>query len=168
MFRFITLLFLVASFSLRAEITEIVPGLTVDTEKSTIKLASCGPGIPGEVCLMQCFNVNNTTTDAYYSCNLQATANFNEMIKLTNGSDLYTGNTLTATDYRTLLIYPYQTVSLCFNYGKEVVKAPNQPNSMWVYSSSTITSQMAPPNAGPDCMFGTVGDPPTTGSSTLE
>ncbi len=117
---------------------------------------------------MQCFDVNNTTTAQYYSCYLQATANFNEMIKLTNGEDLYTGNTLTATDYRTIVIYPYQTVSLCFNYGKEVVKAPSQPNSMWVYSSSTIISQMAPPNVGPNCLFGTVGDAPTTGTSTLE
>lgn len=168
MSKFFALIFILASFSLQAEITEIVPGLTVDTGKTTIKLASCGPNVPGEVCLMQCFDVNNTTTDNYYSCNLQATANFNELIKLTNGSDLYTGNTLTATDYRTILIYPYQTVSLCFNYGKEVVKAPSQRNSMWVYSSSTITSQMAPPNAGPDCLNGTVGDAPTTGTSTLE
>ncbi len=163
----LSILLILVSTSLRAEILELAPGLTTNPDKFVLKMASCGPGIPGNECLMQCFNIDNQTTDYYYTCNLQATANFVEKINLTNGSVLYTGNTLTATDYRSVVVYPYQTVSICFNYGKEVVSSPSQPNALWVYQSSTITDSMASPNAG-GCIGGTVGAPPSSATLTLE
>ncbi len=160
LFSFVLILF---SFNLRADITELAPGLTVDTNKFIEKLASCGPGIPGEMCIIQCYNVNNQTTDFYYTCNLQATANFMEEIRLTNGGFLYTGNKLTATDYRSVVIYPYQTVSVCFNYGKEVVTSPAQPNVFWNLYSSSITAN---DGINPGCIGGTEGPISIPSSST--
>jgi hypothetical protein len=154
MSRFLSLFFLLASLSIQAEIKELATGLTMDTSKFLLKIASCGPGIPGEMCIYQCFNINNQTTDYYYTCNLQAKANFIEQINLTSGSVLYTGNTLSATDYRSVVVYPYQTVSICFNYGKEVVKAPDQPNVYWNFISSTITSS---DGTNPSCIGGSEG-----------
>ena len=155
--RIFILFSILASFALRAEVVELAPGLTVDTNKFSQKLEACG-GVetPGTTCLYQCYNINNETSATYYDCALEATAIFNEQIS-SSPTDLYTGNTLTATDYRTAVVYPYQTVSLCFNYGKEITST----NSLWVYSSSTITD-------GGTCAGGTVGDAPGTGTATLE
>jgi hypothetical protein len=154
MFKLLPIVFLLASFGLQAEIKELAPGLTVDTSRFVQKIASCGSGIPGEMCIIQCYNVDNKTTDFYYTCNLQAKATFIEQINLTNGGVLYTGNTLTATDYRSVTIYPYQTVSVCFNYGKEVVTAPAQPNVYWNFTSSSITAK---DDTGNGCIGGTEG-----------
>jgi len=154
MFKFLPVLCLLASFGLQAEIKELAPGLTIDTSRFVQKIASCGAGIPGDMCIIQCYNVNNQTTDYYYTCNLQAKATFIEQINLTSGGVLYTGNTLTATDYRSVVIYPYQTVSVCFNYGKEVVTAPAQPNVYWNFTTSSIT---ASDGTNPSCIGGTEG-----------
>lgn len=154
MSKLFVLSFLLSSFTLQAKIKELAPGLTIDTSRFVQKIASCGAGIPGDMCIIQCYNVNNQTADNYYTCNLQAKATFIEEIKLTNGGVLYTGNTLTATDYRSVVIYPYQTVSVCFNYGKEVVTAPAQPNVYWNFISSSITAN---DGTNPGCIGGTEG-----------
>lgn len=154
MFRLLPVFFLLASLNIQAEIKELAPGLTIDTSRFIQKIASCGENIPGDMCIIQCYNVNNQTADNYYTCDLQAKATFIEQINLTGGGVLYTGNTLTATDYRSVVIYPYQTVSVCFNYGKEVVDAPAQPNALWVFQSSTITTTSGE-NSG--CIGGTEG-----------
>jgi hypothetical protein len=155
---FFLILLLISNFA-KADIIELAPGLTINTNHFILKMASCGPGIPGDACIIQCYNINNQTTDLYYTCNLQAKATFIEQINLTGGSVLYTGNTLTATDYRSAVVYPYQTVSVCFNYGKEVVSTPAQPNSLWVFQSSTITAN---DGTNPTCIGGTEG--PVTGT----
>jgi hypothetical protein len=156
------ILLLLFSTISHAKLIELAPGLTINTNRYFQKMASCGPGIPGEVCIVQCYNINNQTTDYYYTCNLQATATFVEKINLTNGSVLYTGNTLKATDYRSAVVYPYQTVSICFNYGKEVVPAPSQPNAIWEFQSSTITVN---DGTNPSCVGGTEGPVNTTPTS---
>ncbi len=89
MFKLLPVVFLLASFGLQAEIKELAPGLTIDTSRFVQKIAPCGAGIPGEMCIIQCYNVDNKTTDHYYTCNLQAKATFIEQINLTNGGVLY-------------------------------------------------------------------------------
>jgi hypothetical protein len=130
------LFFLLASLSVQAEIKELAPGLVVDTNKYTVNLVDCG-GVPtpGMQCIQQCYQLDNTIMPNSYTCNLQGTASFGEQI----GTDpvLYTGNTLTATDYRSVTVYPYQMVKICFNYGKEII-----PGTMWsiIPGTSNITT----------------------------
>ena len=134
------ILFLLFSLSLQAKITILAPQLTVDLNRSVQKLASCGPNIPGTECIYQCYNIDNQSHATYYSCDLQANGTFVEKIITSTDSTLYTGNTLSATDYRSVWVYPYQTVQVCFNYGKETAFTPSQPYASWVFKNSQITA----------------------------
>jgi hypothetical protein len=134
MFKFLFLI--LVSLSVQAEIKELAPGLTVDTNNYTLALVDCG-GVPtpGVQCIQQCYQLDNTIMPNSYTCNLEATASFSEQLS-TNPPE-YTGNTLTATDYRSVRVYPYQMVKVCFNYGKEII-----PGTMWsiIEGSGSITT----------------------------
>ncbi len=145
-------LFFLSSF-LYAKVISLAPKLTVDLNQNLQKIASCGPQVPGTQCIYQCYDIGNEDYATYYSCDLQAKGKFVEKIITSTGSTLYTGNTLSATDFRTIWVYPYQTVQVCFNYGKESVIYPNQPNASWEFKSSEIT-------ADPICHGSSLPPPP--------
>ena len=52
-----------------------------------------------------------------------------EQINLTDGSIYTTGKTLTATDYKSVWVYPIKLFRYAFYFGKELAKLPTDPNT---------------------------------------
>ena len=151
---FFSLIFLFASFGIFAEIKELAPGLTIDTSSYFLKTSTCGAENSGMTCITQCYNIDNKTKDTAFICNIQAKATFTEQLNLTDGTIHTTGKTLTSTDYKSVWIYPHQVVSICFNFGKEFAKLPNDPNTNWKFSHSEISGE---DGVNPECIGGAAG-----------
>ncbi len=94
---------------------------------------------PGEVCIWHCYKVINETSVEMFSCAMEGTGFFKEKVK-TPAGDLFTGNKLIATDYRTLVVYPYQDAEMCFNFGKEIIKYPYYPSQTWIFTKAIISA----------------------------
>lgn len=133
---FVSLLF---SPLLKAEFFEMAQGLNLDLNSHREFVPMDCSMTPGEVCIWHCYKVINETNAEAFSCAMEGTGFFKEKIKTASG-DLFTGNKLIATDYRTLPVYPYQDAEICFNFGKEILKYPAQPSQTWVFTKAIISA----------------------------
>ncbi len=124
---------------LSAEFFEMHQGLNLDLESHRQFVPMDCSLTPGEVCIWHCYKVINQTSAEAFSCAMEGTGFFKEKIK-TGSGDLFTGNKLIATDYRTLLVYPYQDAEICFNFGKEILKYPAHPSQTWVFTKAIISA----------------------------
>jgi hypothetical protein len=124
---------------LRAELFEMAKGLNLDLSSHREFVPMDCSLTPGEVCIWHCYKVINETSAEAFSCAMEGTGFFKEKIKTASG-DLFTGNKLIATDYRTLPVYPYQDAEICFNFGKEILKYPAQPSQTWVFTKAIISA----------------------------
>lgn len=137
--KILTLVTLFFSPFLKAEFFEMAKGLNLDLDSHREFVPMDCSMTPGEVCIWHCYKVINETTSEFFSCAMEGTGFYKEKIKTASG-DLFTGNKLIATDYRTLPIYPYQDAEICFNFGKEILKYPAQPSQTWVFTKAIISA----------------------------
>jgi len=157
-------LVLFLSFSLFGEVIKLGEGLTIDLGNMKQVLGPCkGEDVPGVTCILGCYKVDNSMINIQYMCNLEAQAEFWEMI-LTPEGPFHSGNKMLASDFRTFWVFPYQSIDICFNYGKQTQPVPDQPELHWVYQKSIILNH-TPGNAHKLCE-GVQTDPiPPTGST---
>ena len=122
-----------------AEFFEMAKGLNLELDSHREFVPMDCSMTPGEVCIWHCYKVINETNAEAFSCAMEGTGFYKEKIKTASG-DLFTGNKLIATDYRTLPVYPYQDAEICFNFGKEILKYPAQPSQTWVFTKAIISA----------------------------
>jgi hypothetical protein len=137
--KILVLVSLLISPILKAYFFEIADGVYLDLGSHREFVPMNCSLTPGEVCIWHCYKVINETSGDAFSCAMEGTGFYKEKIKTASG-DLFTGNKLIATDYRTLPVYPYQDAEICFNFGKEIIKYPAQPSQTWVFTKAIISA----------------------------
>ncbi len=154
--------FMTASFA-QAEIYFINDSLSIDTSKSSTRIAEgddCGPNYPeDEKCELSCYEGTNDGASVY-TCAVGMTALYYEEIiigdsgtetagftpKLMSAAapatetTYSTGNTLQTWDERSVIFYPYQRVRLCFNLGRPLTTQ----DTNWVLADGYPTAEVDP------------------------
>ena len=88
---------------------------------------SCGENVPGTECIIQCCSIENQNSNKTYKCNFEAQATYNEETVYRDAE----ANTFKATDIRTVIVYPFQSQRICFNFGKSTTR-------FWSFESQSI------------------------------